>query len=686
MKYSPPYHYQWQNPELCKTIYPFRLEKLRDFLLYFREIDLWQARRNSPVDPALAQRLTAQVAAMNLQLASRKQELAEVKSGLAALELKHRVFQQNRPARLLAIQRANLQAQLDNQQAKIRVVNSSVTWYQNYALKHPEALGTPYYQKRLAQLDKEEDVREAIQSELQKVEAAYQAEMEKAGLGTVEAERQQLQERMATAEQEIKRLSVELLKLPDLKKTAGVVTPGMAVRYELQEYARQLADLDQADLIAAILERFAKEPGRFPKWLQYMVIHFSGMRYKSAHGSWASPVDLAVTLKMEEQEAWVNTATLEQLEAAANQAGTALQAARAGANGREATRLDGQIALMKNPITRSSALKRFLTAQAGEAAHQMDEPQALDYLKSKKDELPPWAWKEIVSRTDLRLEVKDPDWEQLTPAERQERWEWENRRWRSMLDFWSGKDITGWRKQHQLTLELVVTRAVCNEIAEHIQHLRGVKPAAGLTAKPEWYLRLQRAVAQSSGKKDAAPDSPPAAEKSYLLPPGQRRPADFKPGASILWLGWVASRPNPWQITRPLSGFSLKPPQEANASLNWTYQQVGDEFQRIANPAVDAKGKKKEGKGRQGRAGWVTNWLRWTHEAIVVGVFQLADGRDYVMTFETGQIGVRLRPLAELLNSPYVYLGYTPPAPAEPPQLADMLDPATLLPSHGGLV
>ena len=31
-----------------------------------------------------------------------------------------------------------------------------------------------------------------------------------------------------------------------------------------------------------------------------MVVHFSGMRYKSAHGSWADPKDLLVRLRLDE--------------------------------------------------------------------------------------------------------------------------------------------------------------------------------------------------------------------------------------------------------------------------------------------------------------------------------------------------------------------------------------------------
>ncbi|MFN2153535.1 MAG: hypothetical protein ACK2T5_18175, partial [Anaerolineales bacterium] len=41
--------FQWQNPILCKSIYPMREEKLRDFLVFFNEIDLWAAYKDKHV-------------------------------------------------------------------------------------------------------------------------------------------------------------------------------------------------------------------------------------------------------------------------------------------------------------------------------------------------------------------------------------------------------------------------------------------------------------------------------------------------------------------------------------------------------------------------------------------------------------------------------------------------------------
>ena len=40
MDTAEPMYFQWQNEVLLKTIYPLREMKLRDFLVYYKEIDL----------------------------------------------------------------------------------------------------------------------------------------------------------------------------------------------------------------------------------------------------------------------------------------------------------------------------------------------------------------------------------------------------------------------------------------------------------------------------------------------------------------------------------------------------------------------------------------------------------------------------------------------------------------------
>ena len=43
-------YFQWQNEALKNTIYPLREQKLRDFLVYYQEIDLWTEYEEKAVD------------------------------------------------------------------------------------------------------------------------------------------------------------------------------------------------------------------------------------------------------------------------------------------------------------------------------------------------------------------------------------------------------------------------------------------------------------------------------------------------------------------------------------------------------------------------------------------------------------------------------------------------------------
>ncbi len=49
-----PLYFQWQNEFLCKTIYPMRETKLRDFLVYYKEVDLWAEYKNKDISTLTA--------------------------------------------------------------------------------------------------------------------------------------------------------------------------------------------------------------------------------------------------------------------------------------------------------------------------------------------------------------------------------------------------------------------------------------------------------------------------------------------------------------------------------------------------------------------------------------------------------------------------------------------------------
>jgi hypothetical protein len=148
-------------------------------------------------------------------------------------------------------------------------------------------------------------------------------------------------------------------------------------------------------------------------------------------------------------------------------------------------------------------------------------------------------------------------------------------------------------------------------------------------------------------------------------------------------LGWTNVPPNPWQVANSLPGFDLVGGSDRGGnSTEWGTYRTGNSFTRVRKkPSIKElkdKGKSKEEieaikDDLRRNGGVVRNYLRWTHEATVIEVADLIDGR-YVLTFETGQIGLIRRRLSDLVGNPDVFVGYTPKAEAEPEELGEMID------------
>lgn len=568
------------------------------------------------------------------------------------------------------------------------------------------------------------------------------------------------------------------------------------VRAKVEEYRSQLANKTHFELLEMIIRRFLAEPKRFPLWLQYMVIHFSGMRYQSAHGSWADPRDLLSSLneKMVENEMRsLDERMVEELcrakvsvyEKALAQTAPAVSATRnlppapapdAGkppalalatepkwrnkaqdyldklkslrtrfkvtpADGKPAASLyqdtagswqpasqpplakGSEVLVSPLPVSRDGEYylvqEAFKPGYAGlylaaadlalvpdarkrkvlqdlridEETYEVekaDDKQVLEELRQLKERLkfPAWMWNEIVKLTDLRLkEVQTANWEQASDEEQAERLAYQWREYNSMMNEWKKANLVGWREEHDLSSKLVVTRAVCNEVAEHCQHLRGNSPPGGLTAKPGWYQRKER-----DPKLAALPDKP------YLK--RIKSAADLKPGASILWLRFVYEEPNAWRVANPIKLSSgeglLTPPLNVPRG-----QDGGNQFDPKKGYVVKSASSWSyytDSSGRYKRSRSVTTtedksyrevqWLRWMHEATVVEVAETADG-PVVLTFETAlpyedkrrsTIGVFKTNLNWILYNVVepafsgTFTGYTPPDAVPYHELKEMLD------------
>jgi hypothetical protein len=406
--------------------------------------------------------------------------------------------------------------------------------------------------------------------------------------------------------------------------------------WKAEAYEGSLERKNQYELLDEIHQRFMREPERYPLWLQYMVVHFSGMRYASAHGSWADPKDLLVRLRAPDIEEEVKNMDDEAIaklcaeKVAAYEGSNGVSRPKlADATEKEWTQKIGWYlpnVKSNSPSTRRRGLTDLRKAEDAYEIHSKPMDEVLKTLRSMKDQFPAWAWKMIVKLTPLRLtEVTAPDWEKLTPKEEQESYSRENYPLRAIIDAWANFDATAWREEHGRTHELIVTRAVCNETAEHIQHLRGHLPPGGLTPKPKWYL-------SNESEKKVPGDPPP-----YYVRP--TRAEQYTPGSSVLWLRFVDTKPNPWQVAKMVETkdkVGLLPDEflgkkkgggKNKEDPEWNYKM--GEITTRERVLVNEDRKKKQRKRVKQQ-----QFLRWIHEATVIEVAETAEG-TMVITYET---------------------------------------------------
>jgi hypothetical protein len=456
-----------------------------------------------------------------------------------------------------------------------------------------------------------------------------QAELDKA-LKAKEQELARVAQNLSILQQEYQSLSADLKEVETTLaideaaflseyQPSETVTNKHIARLKVEQYKSELAAKNQDELLEEIVQRFIQEPERFPSWLQYMVVHFSGMRYKSAHGSWASPVDFLnrwQALKIEKllksmDDSAVQSRCVEKL-AEYGESAKAHSLARATEKpwtGKREMHLKGIAS--NGPKTRRAALTELLNDEARYANSLLSEDEALQTLETIKPEFPAWMWKQIVALTPLRVNhVQDAQWEKLTAEEESQKNAYESGELRALVNKWKEDNTGAWREEHGRSHRLIVTRAVCNETAEHCQHLRGHKPPGGLTAKAPWYMKHE--------KEGKIPGQP----RPYFIRP--RKMDDFTVGASVLWLRFVSEEKSPWRIARPLvtkEGDNLLAPEVIGKS-GWRYTES------------DIVIRTRTTQNEQKQTVQQEQWLRWIHEATVAAVGETAEGQ-VLLTFET---------------------------------------------------
>jgi hypothetical protein len=628
------YNFQWQNPILLKDIYPMRLQKLRDFLVFFKEADLWAQYKDKDIS-TLAADVKEYEDGMDAARITEFKKYSSLKTYFMTKEVKG-FFVKYKP-----IEEEALALIQKNHDLFIASWPKDIRGERSFIQMRIESFKTQlgFLRDRIRFLQRQLEGMAAEHPNRTKVETEFKLKSESA-LPMLLEEMEKLRQFDETYTK-VEAPKLEWYKLKKADPNYAVTEEEFLLNYDpkipvrlqdivrlkVEQFTKALEGKDQYQLLSEIRQRFEKEPKRFPTWLQYMVIHFSGMRYKSAHGSWADPKDLLVRLRVDEVRK--AQATLSDADVAAKCAEKIAQYEGADlkkpalANASEKAWKDKVAMHMKGvkangPKTKRAGLAALVEEEAKYEFMSMTTDQALVKLEAMKDQLPAWAWKWIVMLTSLRVNhVTAPGWETFTPEEDKIRFA--DTKLYPIFSKWASDNTGMWRPEHGRTHEVIVTRAVCNETAEHSQHIRGHLPPGGLTENAARYVKL-------------------AAEKTpgcyFIKPTGAEH---YTQGASIFWLRYVNSAPSQWQVpksTQDSNGVGLIPKEYLgnrpapkggkNApppAAPWAYKGGGMTRSRTT---LDAQ--KKQVTQNQ--------WLRWIHEATVIEVVDTADG-TYVYNFET---------------------------------------------------
>ncbi|MBN8656496.1 MAG: hypothetical protein J0M11_12215 [Anaerolineae bacterium] len=629
------YNFQWQNPQLLKDIYPMRLQKLRDFLIYFKEADLWAEYKDRDIS-TLSADVKAYEDGMDMARALSFKQYSTLKSyfmtkdvrgffikynpidedALKEIQKNHDFFISSWPKDIRG-ERSFIQMRITSLQTQLGFLRDRIRYLQ----RRLESMLPDHPSRPKDEAEYKQKNESALPMLLEEMEKLRQFDETYTKLEAPKLEWYKL----SKADPNYTTTEEEFLVNYDPKVP---VTVKDIVRLKVEQYTKTLENKDQYALLTDIRARFEKEPKRFPAWLQYMVIHFSGMRYKSAHGSWADPKDLLVRLRVGELKAAQAKLTDAEVTAKCQEKIAQYDPAFSGNKPKLASAAEkvwkDRIAMhmqgvkANGPKSKRIGLDGLVEEEAKYEYMSMTTEQALAQLEAMGEKLPDWAWKWIVMLTSLRVKyVQGPGWETFTPEEDKIRFA--DLTLYPIFSKWASDNTGMWRPEHGRSQEVIVTRAVCNETAEHAQHIRGHLPPGGLTDNAARYVKL-------------------AAEKTpgcyFIRPTGAEH---YTQGASIFWLRYVNSEPSQWQIPKPTqdsNGVGLAPaPVKAQAKAKgggknaapaaapWEYKGGG--FTRTRT-TLDAEKKKVT----------QSQWLRWIHEATVIEVTDTSDG-TYVYTFET---------------------------------------------------
>jgi hypothetical protein len=518
------------------------------------------------------------------------------------------------------------------------------------------------------------------------------------------------------------RLKAELEYLPEAP-TTGPLSRAAVKRFAAYWYSKYDDagnQLQHDALLARVLDRFDadKDFKRYPKWLRYMVVHFSGMRYATAHHSYASAEDLVRRLKSEQIKSTVGTATQTEVarheEQAVREVESELNATNKPRPGR-VTALKARLAALtavETERTRAFTQKGQEAQRATfvELTHLEDER---DLLKSKfKNKTPDAAAQQRLGQLAPLIQAAE-----------------------AKLD---SKSLKGLRERLHAAEEKRSAAVIEHELEKAAKALSTLTDAQALAvlramrvnqAFPEW---VWRAIVRTTALRLK---TKPGEDWERVTPAEvkeQRQKGRWQEimtawlQESTLWrekhdkdlslvvisatcneiaemamharnihprggisqkAQWYAQNSPVTKFSRPVSSADLTPGTSI-FYLKWSNEPAGDPIAVVRSDTVGLQSPKGEplSDGFKGAGDWTyhfnadktvtrthvalgpfnpsgpppvaTEYLNWFHEEQVV---EVDETRGRVILFGTDPIGLRTRLLAQVVNVWNVFVGFAPP-------------------------
>jgi hypothetical protein len=283
--FKPSVDYTWKNDNLRASLFPHRDSAFREFLRKEKKLDLQKEKSTGfPIDllTEIGEKILAERAGLDLELKQHKQERLKAEADLRTTQTERKKYLSRPEVRGPERQKRQLEAQEKSLAAKVQAQEARIAVL--------EEKGDKLNLSEQSELDKRHEMLTKIQEEL--TETTQLLEEVNGMLEPTLAPLREAETRLK-GEIEAHRKQEKILG-PKFKRVSGGVNTktkqadrDTAVNWLLEEYVQRINSLDHDELLGLVLDRFDadKDFTKYPKQERYLIIHFSGMRYATAHNS-----------------------------------------------------------------------------------------------------------------------------------------------------------------------------------------------------------------------------------------------------------------------------------------------------------------------------------------------------------------------------------------------------------------